>query len=141
MPVEVSAHQEGLAEQASTAWAPPDAKSHPGSTDELLRYLKNLQMTRKTVGHSGVTIASGFDLGSKSVGDLKALGLPTALVETLTPYLGLKLQDAVNKLSEKPLSISGADAALISSAAHAEAMTIIRRDEIWKQISCNRGGR
>ncbi len=37
--------------------------------------------------NSGVTIASGFDLGARSKSDLIALGLPASLVDKLTPYL------------------------------------------------------
>jgi len=37
---------------------------------------------------SGVTIASGFDLGARSVSDLK--GLSKEIIDLLTPYLGIK---------------------------------------------------
>jgi len=37
---------------------------------------------------SGVTIASGFDLGARNLSDLE--GLPNDIIETLTPYLGVK---------------------------------------------------
>lgn len=43
---------------------------------------------------SGVTIASGFDLGARNERDLE--GLPKILVEKLLPYLGLKGPNAVN---------------------------------------------
>ena len=37
---------------------------------------------------SGVTIATGFDLGARSLNDLK--GLPKELIEILKPFLGIK---------------------------------------------------
>jgi len=36
--------------------------------------------------NSGVTIASGFDLGARTIEDLK--GLPETIVEKLKPFLG-----------------------------------------------------
>lgn len=39
---------------------------------------------------SGVTVGSGFDLGSKNTEFLKELNLDTSLIDKLTPFLGLK---------------------------------------------------
>ena len=64
---------------------------------------------------SGVTIASGLDLGSKDVKYLRNLGLPENLVDTLKPYLGKKRFDAQRALKKKPLNISSSDAELIDS--------------------------
>ena len=41
---------------------------------------------------SGVTIATGFDLGARNLADLK--GLPKALIDKLTPFLGIKGAEA-----------------------------------------------
>ena len=49
---------------------------------------------------SGVTIASGFDLGARNENDLK--GLPNNLIKKLIPYLGLKgleAESVANSLS------------------------------------------
>lgn len=56
--------------------------------------------------NSGVTIAIGFDLGGRTVADLKKLGLPDDLVTKLTPYLGKRGQDAQNYLNSHPLTIT-----------------------------------
>ncbi|MEA3064796.1 MAG: hypothetical protein QOJ27_1242, partial [Sphingomonadales bacterium] len=47
---------------------------------------------RSTVpdANSGVTIGTGFDLGQKSLAELRRMGMPQALITRLTPYLGLK---------------------------------------------------
>ncbi|HDZ9500676.1 TPA: hypothetical protein RUZ94_003610, partial [Vibrio cholerae] len=50
--------------------------------------------------NSGVTIASGLDLGARSKSDLITLGLPTSLIDKLTPYLGYKKHDAEAILAE-----------------------------------------
>lgn len=65
---------------------------------------------------SGVTIATGFDLGARNRNDLVKLGLPESLVERFTPYLGFKRYLAQDKLDDLPLSITEADARLIDQA-------------------------
>ena len=63
---------------------------------------------------SGVTIGVGFDLGARNVNDLRALNLDKALVELLTPYLGLQGQSALRYLEQHPLTITDADADAIN---------------------------
>jgi Bacterial toxin homologue of phage lysozyme, C-term len=65
---------------------------------------------------SGVTIATGFDLGQRHFDDLQALGLPAGLCERLSPYLGLTGQAAIAKLKDCPLVISSDEALLIDEA-------------------------
>lgn len=60
---------------------------------------------------SGVTIATGVDLGCRSVSDLVRLGLSADLVTRLAPYCGLKRLTAKAFLDQYPLVISRADAA------------------------------
>ncbi|MFT5276620.1 MAG: hypothetical protein ACI97K_000213 [Glaciecola sp.] len=55
---------------------------------------------------SGVTVGAGFDLGARNVNDLKALGLESALIDKLHPYLGLKRLEAAAFLNGQPLEIS-----------------------------------
>lgn len=80
---------------------------------------------------SGVTIASGFDLGARSVSDLK--GLSPSLIETLTPYLGLKKQEALQKLKEKPLKISADEALSINKFAKAQSYNLLANS--WKEAT------
>ncbi len=57
--------------------------------------------------NSGVTIASGFDLGQHSEGELNALKLSKELTAKLKPYLSpLKKQAAVDFLKKHPLKIT-----------------------------------
>jgi len=65
---------------------------------------------------SGVTIATGFDLGQRRRSDLAALGLPSRLIDQLAPYLGMKRREAKDLLREKPLRIAMGDALLIDMA-------------------------
>ncbi len=68
------------------------------------------------VSNSGVTIATGFDLGARNEHDLKALGLSATLVAKLKPYLGKKKTDAKTFLAANPLSITKAEAQTIDKA-------------------------
>lgn len=66
---------------------------------------------------SGVTIASGFDLGQHNLSDLKALNLSKELTDKLKPYLfPLKKQAAVEFLKKNPLKITSAQADEIDTA-------------------------
>jgi hypothetical protein len=61
---------------------------------------------RSPDANSSVTIAAGFDLGRRSVDDLRRLGLDDDLVDRLTPYLGLRGQAAQDYLNASPLRIT-----------------------------------
>ncbi len=71
---------------------------------------------------SGVTIASGFDLGARVLEDLK--GLPDNIVELLTPFLSLKGANAEEVASN--LKISEDQAKTINEFAKNEAVTRLK---------------
>jgi len=71
---------------------------------------------------SGVTIASGFDLGARVLEDLK--GLPNDIVELLTPFLSLKGANAEEVASN--LKISEDQAKTINEFAKNEAVTRLK---------------
>ncbi len=60
----------------------------------------------KVFGASGVTIATGFDLGQRNESDLKRLKLSDELFKKLKPYLLKKKDDAVKFLKDNPLTIT-----------------------------------
>lgn len=72
-----------------------------------------------TVSRSGVTVATGFDLGQRNEADLARLGLTTRLIAQLKPYLGLTGNQASEYLREHPLEISRSDAGAIDRAVKA----------------------
>jgi hypothetical protein len=71
---------------------------------------------------SGVTIASGFDLGARVLEDLK--GLPDDIVELLTPFLSLKGANAEEVASN--LKISKDQGKTINEFAKNEAVTRLK---------------
>lgn len=66
---------------------------------------------------SGVTIASGFDLGSKS-SDWLYDNLSESLAQKLELYIGLIKDEAVDYLSANPLKITLDESVKINKAAH-----------------------
>lgn len=73
----------------------------------------------KAMGASGVTIATGCDLGQTTVGTLRSYGLNDEnLIAKLFPYIGLKKADAIGKLFTDPLLISMEEATLLDNYVH-----------------------
>jgi GH24 family phage-related lysozyme (muramidase) len=67
---------------------------------------------------SGVTIASGFDLGARNLSDLE--GLPQNIVDLLKPFLGFKGAEA--KAMASDLVINDAQGKVINEFAKSEAL-------------------
>lgn len=65
---------------------------------------------------SGVTIATGFDLGQRSAAAITAMGLADDLTALLTPYCGLKGRAAADYLAQNPLTVTADQAAAIDTA-------------------------
>jgi len=70
-----------------------------------------------TSGNSGVTIASGFDIGQRSIDELEK-AFDEDLVSKLEPYVGLKRADAEIELDRTPLIITNSEALVINEYAH-----------------------
>ncbi len=60
--------------------------------------------------NSGVTVATGVDLGQRNMIDLNRLNLTPDLKKKLEPYLGIKGDPARRLLAERPLKITKMDA-------------------------------
>lgn len=69
--------------------------------------------------NSGVTIASGLDIGQRDRAGLEALGLPREIVVKLAPYCGKRGSDAVALLAKKPLEIMSSEESVINKLVHA----------------------
>jgi hypothetical protein len=73
--------------------------------------------------NSGVTIATGFDLGQRSRAQIEGMGLPDDLAARLVPYLGLKGRAALSYLNAHPLVLAAAEVAAIDQAVRADFST------------------
>jgi len=78
---------------------------------------------------SGVTIASGFDLGARKLSDLN--GLDSKIIEKLKPYLGLKGNEAV--AAAKKLKITKEEGKIINEFAKRESLTRLKKK--WNKDS------
>lgn len=93
------------------------------------RFLAALEGGSRTTGYmpaggvskSGVTIATGFDLGQRNESDLHALRLAPALIAKLRPYLGARGPQAQALLAKAPLLITSSEAQAIDEWPTAEA--------------------
>ena len=98
-------------------------------------FLSGLEGGSKTIGYvpaagvskSGVTIATGFDLGQRNEVDLKKLGLSLVLVTKLKPYLDKKSKDAQDVLKKTPLTITGSQAQEIDKAVKKKHIARIKQ--------------
>lgn len=82
---------------------------------------------RPKVEGSGVTVATGVDLGNRTEYELKHLGLPEDLIKKLKPYLGKKdeLADAV--LKRAPLRLSKDEAATLDKAVKTDISSKVEK--------------
>lgn len=71
------------------------------------------------LGVSGVTIATGLDLGQQSRSSLAAMGLPDRIVGRLAPYCGMKGAEAQYALAREPLCLTREEVEIIDAAVHA----------------------
>lgn len=92
--------------------------------NKLKGYVPNADKSK-----SGVTIASGFDLGARSLEDLK--GLPQDIIDLLQPFLGLKGAEASEVASN--LKVSNTQSNIINDFAKKEATETLSRR--WKETT------
>lgn len=74
------------------------------------------------IDKSGVTVASGFDIGQRNLADLQKLGFSQGLIDKLKPYLGKIGQAALDYEKSRPLFITQAEAETINRASHAATL-------------------
>ncbi len=72
----------------------------------------------RAMNASGVTIATGCDLGQTDAATLAAYGLAESVIKTFRPYLGKRKAAAIALLAARPLAISQAEAELADRAVH-----------------------
>ena len=77
---------------------------------ETNAYVPIDKQTKKALDKSGVTIASGIDLGQWSEKELENLKVPQPILNKLKPYLGKTKDSAIKFLANNPLSLPEAEA-------------------------------
>lgn len=92
--------------------------------NKLKGYVPNAKNSK-----SGVTIASGFDLGARSLSDLQ--GLPQDIIDLLQPFLGLKGAEASEVASN--LKVSNTQSDIINDFAKKEVTEKLSKR--WKEAT------
>lgn len=77
------------------------------------------------MGASGVTIATGADLGQTTRATLVGYGLDPYHADLFTPYYGLKRDDALIALYKRPLTIGRDTAEALDTTLHAGYLTLV----------------
>lgn len=72
------------------------------------------------IGSSGVTIATGLDLGQQTRAGLEAMGIPAALVGRLSLCLGARKREAQYILAKYPLTLTREEVDVVDAAMHAK---------------------
>ena len=103
----------------------PEVSREPSSLEDIDQgFIKGLEGTKrdayvpnnggKVLGNSGVTIASGLDLGQRK--HLDDIELSAEIKAKLTPYLGVKKEAALELVNNSPLNLSQEEVEEIDSA-------------------------
>lgn len=82
----------------------------------------------RVLGHSGVTIGSGFDLGQHDEVYLVRIEIPSRLIDRLRPYLGRTGEAARDYELAHPLSLSFDDVVLLNDRVKADKAEAVRRE-------------
>ena len=88
------------------------------------------------IGKSGVTIAMGYDLGSKTLNELEAM-FPTNpdIVNKLKPYLGLKGKAALDAVTTTPFTITENERETINKFATEKTLKQLKSE--WNKTTKN----
>ncbi|MCB2081932.1 MAG: peptidase [Hyphomicrobiales bacterium] len=82
---------------------------------------------------SGVTIASGVDLGQMHTNDLRQLPLPEPLLTRLLPYAGLEGDAAKTAIYTMPLTLTQQEATVLDEAMQTrETERVVTRYQVLK---------
>ena len=79
------------------------------------------------MGASGVTVATGVDLGQTSAAELESMGVPREIIAKVRPYLGVQKIKAVFALYNRPLLLEKPDADKLDECVHMHHVKLISR--------------
>ncbi len=94
----------------------------------LRAYVPTNRKTGEVIGRSGVTVATGVDIGQRDrQGIVQLHGLSDALKRKLLPYILLKGDKAVKALKARPLTLSPLEAESLDLAVRNETVRELER--------------
>lgn len=90
------------------------------------------------IENSGVTIATGLDLGQQDEESLRRMGLSDELISMFRPYLGLKRGEAQRFLSENPLRLTEEQATSVEESLMSHDFE--RMSDLWNSTQREEDG-
>jgi hypothetical protein len=90
-------------------------------------YVPTASGNGRVLGRSGVTVATGFDLGQHDAADLRRMGLAQRLVTAVEPYLQHKGPHARSLLRHRPLVLAPREADALDRAKRLDTARKIER--------------
>lgn len=91
-----------------TGYVPCDPRNYLGGTLEGYR----------PIAVSGVTVATGLDLGQQGDADLRRFGFPEDLHKKMQPYLGKTRFNAMEALRQAPLRLTEEECDVVNDGVH-----------------------
>jgi chaperonin GroES len=90
------------------------------------------------IENSGVTIATGLDLGQQDEDSLRRMGLSDELISIFRPYLGLKRGEAQRFLSDNPLRLTAEQATFVEESLMSHDFE--RMSDLWNSTQREEDG-
>ena len=90
------------------------------------------------IENSGVTIATGLDLGQQDEDSLRRMGLSDELISIFRPYLGLKRGKAQRFLSDNPLRLTAEQATFVEESLMSHDFE--RMSDLWNSTQREEDG-
>lgn len=89
----------------------------------------------EVIGSSGVTVASGLDLGQQNAASLVRMGIPEDLRTRFAPYLGKKKTAAVDALAAAPFRLTESECDAVDRCVHRDY--IDRAGALFDKHTCD----
>nr|WP_314538235.1 pesticin C-terminus-like muramidase [uncultured Ottowia sp.] len=130
-----------------STWRPADlvvSKDGAISIDRATEEINGRNMLKGENNRSGVTIGVGVDLGQQAPeaykDRLRNFGIKQELIAKLEPYMGLIRGQAIEKLKEKPLSLSKQEVEQVVAEMKNEMLKDLAREykDLTKDIKKHR---
>ena len=90
------------------------------------------------IENSGVTIATGLDLGQQDEDSLRRMGLSDELISIFRPYLGLKRSEAQRFLLDNPLRLTAEQATFVEESLMSHDFE--RMSDLWNSTQREEDG-
>jgi len=83
----------------------------------------------KAIGKSGLTLATGWDVGQMSMEELESSGLPQSIVEKVSPFIGAKGEEALGVFEKLGAPVlEDEEASIVDAFTHNKTLSQISKN-------------